>query len=145
MLQEGFVRTCKENLELLLNQQHQPQPFHARPLASSDTATSDRSSKVADAAQAEKLQQPSIQGAYLWGPVGSGKTLLMDMFRSTLPTTIKASSGEELPLQVLRMHFHEFMAGFHQRNHQIQQSLPRMVVKSRSGLPVYRYSASAGG
>jgi predicted ATPase len=143
VLQEGFIRTCQENLEDVLGLQRQPEAC-AKPSAQSNAASSSTTSEALSTAQEQKGQTLSIQGAYLHGPVGSGKTLLMDLFRSTLPKSIRASSGQELPLQVLRLHFHEFMAGFHQRNHQIQQSLPKMVVKSRSGLPVYRWAAKSG-
>jgi cell division protein ZapE len=42
------------------------------------------------------------QGLYLWGPVGTGKTYLMDTFYNALPE--KGS---------LRMHFHQFMEYVH--------------------------------
>lgn len=41
--------------------------------------------------------RPPIQGLYLWGGVGVGKTHLIDSFYNCLPTS------------KLRMHFHEFM------------------------------------
>ncbi len=47
-------------------------------------------------------RQPAARGLYLWGPVGRGKTLLMDMFHASLP----AGSA-------LRLHFHRFMALIH--------------------------------
>ncbi|HBC7429411.1 TPA: AFG1 family ATPase [Providencia rettgeri] len=40
----------------------------------------------------------SVQGLYMWGGVGRGKTWLMDMFYESLPGTRK-----------LRLHFHRFM------------------------------------
>jgi len=42
------------------------------------------------------------RGLYLWGSVGRGKTLLMDMFYGSLPFDDK-----------LRRHFHRFMASIH--------------------------------
>lgn len=45
---------------------------------------------------------PPIQGLYLWGGVGAGKTMLMDCFYETLP------------VYKLRLHFHAFMQRLHQ-------------------------------
>ena len=44
----------------------------------------------------------SIQGVYLWGDVGRGKTFLMDLFYDCLPDDVG-----------LRLHFHHFMARLH--------------------------------
>ncbi|MBS0431380.1 MAG: AFG1 family ATPase [Proteobacteria bacterium] len=44
----------------------------------------------------------ALQGIYLWGAVGRGKTLLMDLFAQALP-----------PEYVLRTHFHTFMLDVH--------------------------------
>ncbi|WP_455222806.1 cell division protein ZapE [Kaarinaea lacus] len=44
-----------------------------------------------------------IQGCYLWGGVGLGKTWLMDLFYDAIPITKKS-----------RFHFHEFMQRIHQ-------------------------------
>jgi cell division protein ZapE len=45
-----------------------------------------------------------VQGLYMWGGVGRGKTWLMDLFFQTLP-------GE----RKLRLHFHRFMLRVHQQ------------------------------
>ncbi len=47
-------------------------------------------------------------GLYLWGGVGRGKTMLMDMFHACLST-----GG-------LRMHFHRFMRGVHDELHRLR-------------------------
>jgi len=52
-------------------------------------------------------QQQTPKGVYLWGPVGRGKTWLMDSFYSAL--TVPAR----------RQHFHHFMAWLHQRLFQL--------------------------
>jgi cell division protein ZapE len=45
-----------------------------------------------------------VQGIYLWGGVGIGKTFIMDCFYHTLPFT-----------QKMRMHFHQFMQLIHNK------------------------------
>ncbi len=44
------------------------------------------------------------KGVYIWGGVGRGKTLLMDIFYNNTPYALKR-----------RAHFHEFMADVHER------------------------------
>ena len=48
------------------------------------------------------------KGLYMYGDVGSGKTMLMDMFYDTLPHNIQSKT---------RVHFHNFMQDVHKRLH----------------------------
>ncbi|XP_024534339.1 AFG1-like ATPase [Selaginella moellendorffii] len=48
---------------------------------------------------------PSVRGLYLYGGVGTGKTMLMDMFYEQLPSTWRKR----------RLHFHDFMLNVHSR------------------------------
>lgn len=51
------------------------------------------------------------KGLYMYGDVGSGKTMLMDMFYDTLPHNITSKT---------RIHFHNFMQDVHKRLHVIK-------------------------
>ena len=65
-------------------------------------------------------QEPKepLKGLYLYGDVGRGKTMLMDLFFEASPVMRKR-----------RAHFHEFMADVHQRVHLWRQKLKRGEVK----------------
>ncbi|KAL3157103.1 hypothetical protein ABBQ38_001348 [Trebouxia sp. C0009 RCD-2024] len=82
------------------------------------------------------LQLP--RGAYLWGTIGSGKTMLLDLFCSTFPRSDRQQLG------LCRLHFHEFMLTIHSRLHSLQESVPRIKGQSHFGLPVYRYAPLNG-
>ncbi|TKX23501.1 putative AFG1-like ATPase-1 [Elsinoe australis] len=53
------------------------------------------------------------KGLYMYGDVGSGKTMLMDLFYDTLPPNIKHKT---------RIHFHNFMQDVHKRLHQVKMA-----------------------
>jgi cell division protein ZapE len=57
--------------------------------------------------------EPAPKGRYLHGPVGRGKTMLMDLFAQT--TTFRPKR---------RLHFHEFMAEVHERIAEARKSVP---------------------
>ncbi|CAL1700466.1 unnamed protein product [Somion occarium] len=54
------------------------------------------------------------QGLYLYGDVGTGKTMLMDLFYNTLPSHVKRKR---------RVHFHAFMIDVHKRLHAAKRML----------------------
>ena len=58
----------------------------------------------------------AIPGLYLWGPVGRGKTFLMDLLAASLPHGV-----------VLRRHFHRFMADVHARLHELGERQSPLV------------------
>ncbi|OBZ82323.1 Lactation elevated protein 1 [Choanephora cucurbitarum] len=53
---------------------------------------------------------------YVYGNVGTGKTMVMDLFFDSLPITRKR-----------RVHFHAFMLDVHQRMHQIKTKFPSLA------------------
>lgn len=55
-----------------------------------------------------KIPSSLPRGLYLYGDVGSGKTMLMDLFYDTLPSMVKTKT---------RIHFHNFMQDVHKRLH----------------------------
>jgi cell division protein ZapE len=59
-------------------------------------------------ARAEAPQ--ALKGLYIWGAVGRGKTMLMDLFFGYVPAQRKR-----------RVHFHDFMADVHARVHEWRQ------------------------
>lgn len=67
--------------------------------------------------------EPTVRGVYLWGPVGRGKTWLMDSFYSSVSAgesegiNVGVSIGLSVPAK--RLHFHHFMRWVHQRLFQL--------------------------
>ena len=57
-------------------------------------------------------EQPPVKGLYIYGEVGRGKTMLMDLFFDSSPVERKR-----------RAHFHEFMLDVHERIYLIRQKI----------------------
>ncbi|XP_034756505.1 lactation elevated protein 1 homolog B [Etheostoma cragini] len=69
---------------------------------------------IGSVAKEEPAPPPPPKGFYIYGDVGTGKTMLMDMFYSRVENTRKK-----------RVHFNSFMLDIHKRIHRRKQSLPK--------------------
>lgn len=74
-------------------------------------------------AKRKKAKDP-IKGLYVYGSVGRGKTMLMDLFFSMAPIEKKR-----------RAHFHEFMADVHNRIYAHRQKLKNGETKQADPVP----------
>jgi cell division protein ZapE len=79
-------------------------------------------------AKREKADEP-LKGLYVYGEVGRGKTMLMDLFFETSPAVRKR-----------RVHFHEFMADVHERVHVYRQEIKESASPERD--PIHRTAAA---
>mmetsp|Transcript_68197 Transcript_68197/g.163645 ORF Transcript_68197/g.163645 Transcript_68197/m.163645 type:complete len:639 (-) Transcript_68197:132-2048(-) len=59
---------------------------------------------------------PATHGCYVWGGVGGGKSLLMDLFAEC------CGPGSSAAASVRRVHFHEFMHEVHLELHRLRQA-----------------------
>lgn len=75
---------------------------------------------------------PPLKGLYVYGEVGRGKTMLMDLF-------FEASAVE----RKRRAHFHEFMADVHERVHAYRQEMKNGALSDQD--PIQRAAASIAG
>jgi cell division protein ZapE len=72
-------------------------------------------------------RETELKGLYIWGDVGRGKTMLMDLFFECCPVAHKR-----------RTHFHEFMAAVHER---VQAYRLKQKQGEANGDPIIRTAA----
>lgn len=86
-----------------------------------DAAQAQAAQSLEDCHQALHRGDPSspVQGVYLWGPVGRGKTWLMDSFHRSLRVPAR------------RQHFHHFMRWVHRRLFQLTGTADPLLALAR--------------
>ena len=99
-----------------------PQSLYQKALTTQGYVVDPAQARAVDALQAcfQAVEHSrSTQGIYLWGPVGRGKTWLMDQFYRCL----------RIPSR--RQHFHHFMAWVHQRLFQLNGTADPLLALAR--------------
>jgi cell division protein ZapE len=75
---------------------------------------------------------PPVKGVYVWGGVGVGKSMVMDILHSV--------AVEEGKVSTRRCHFHEFMLDIHRRCHTLR--LQKSIVSPEGGGSAVEYGGS---
>ncbi|KAI1317983.1 hypothetical protein EDD11_007366 [Mortierella claussenii] len=116
--QQTIIETLQEMHDRLMAYTPEPivlgssgqAPAEKRGLFSKISSIFNKKEEERLAKQAEEARRAAIpKGLYLYGSVGTGKTMLMDLFYNSLPRTDKK-----------RIHFHNFMLQLHGRLHKLK-------------------------
>lgn len=102
-----------EDLHVMLSKYEQPpvQPPEIEELKPKKSFFSFFSSAQSSRPPLSPIPESLPKGLYMYGDVGSGKTMLMDLFYDTLPPNIKKKT---------RIHFHAFMQSVHKDLHKMK-------------------------
>ncbi|KAJ5942733.1 hypothetical protein N7516_002901 [Penicillium verrucosum] len=111
--QRGIIQNLQDLFEALKDY-HPPKVVHPKPESlDPQRKSSFFGSLFGGGAKKETSVIPDNlpKGLYMYGDVGCGKTMLMDLFFDTLPPNIKNKT---------RIHFHNFMQDVHKRMHVVK-------------------------
>ncbi|KAK7470375.1 ATPase [Stygiomarasmius scandens] len=112
LIESGTLRGDEHQTRIIqkLQDLHDRLIDYVPPPISDNTPSESLFSRLFSKAETEPAGPPegAPKGLYLYGDVGTGKTMLMDLFYSTLPPHIKRKR---------RVHFHAFMIDVHKRLH----------------------------
>ncbi|CAI7620121.1 unnamed protein product [Penicillium pancosmium] len=112
--QRGIIQNLQDLFEALKSY-HPPTVVHPTPesldLQPKQSFFGSLFGGGAKTAQTSVVPDNLPKGLYMFGDVGCGKTMLMDLFFDTLPDNIKTKT---------RIHFHNFMQDVHKRMHVVK-------------------------
>nr|XP_018261787.1 AFG1 family mitochondrial ATPase [Kwoniella dejecticola CBS 10117]OBR83945.1 AFG1 family mitochondrial ATPase [Kwoniella dejecticola CBS 10117] len=110
----GRLQRLWEDLE-----HYDPGPIRDQPESSSGGGfLSKLFGRSSSSASSSKISIENVpKGLYLYGSVGTGKTMLMDLFHSTLPPQFKSTT--QGGYGSTRIHFHSFMLDVLQKQHEV--------------------------
>ena len=108
-----FLAKLQENERSIASERHDtPKPPSLSAGASKTSSRSSSSTDIAATALLHEMRSP--RGFYIHGPVGSGKSLLLDLFHQNSSIS---------PCRKRRLHFHAFLQDIHKRIHQLNKKL----------------------
>eukprot|EP00930_Biecheleria_cincta_P102748 TRINITY_DN94573_c0_g1_i1.p1 TRINITY_DN94573_c0_g1~~TRINITY_DN94573_c0_g1_i1.p1 ORF type:complete len:603 (+),score=77.01 TRINITY_DN94573_c0_g1_i1:62-1870(+) len=89
---------------------------------------------------APRKPELTSRGCYMWGEVGRGKTLLMDLLVLSLGNQADHMRQNSLGVEVQRVHFHGFMHGIHKQLHALRSAgahdgLAKAAEEATTGAP----------
>ncbi|KAI5118026.1 hypothetical protein M0805_004891 [Coniferiporia weirii] len=119
LVSSGALRKDDHQEEIIgkLQALHEQLESYEQPPVPEAKQASSLLSRLFSKAEPEPTAGPAVdvpQGLYLYGDVGTGKSMLMDLFYDTLPPRVKKKR---------RVHFHAFMIDVHKRVHAVKASL----------------------
>lgn len=115
--EDGHQRTIIENLQDLYETLAEYEPPEVRAPTIEELQPPPKSffgslfGTAAKSGPSLEVPENLPKGLYMYGDVGSGKTMLMDLFYETTPPNIKHKT---------RIHFHNFMQDVHKRLHKVR-------------------------
>lgn len=98
-------------------------------------------------AAAGSCSRPLRPWAYMWGGVGSGKTMLLDLVHAEWSASAAGSGGPASAAAdgrgTVRMHYHDLLLDTHARLHDLQKGRTATLRTSEQGLDVYSFDGAA--
>jgi len=137
----GLIRTCSQTAKHSLADDLGPASVLKKKIDSGELLPDEHQTRVAESLQkvflnikeyeppvdslfsklfSTKVKKKITKGLYIYGSVGGGKTMLMDMFYECVENSKKR-----------RVHFHSFMMDVHARIHEVRKHIVRDITSTK--------------